>query len=834
MSGLDDCIGRAIAAGKVDRDRGRGAQETYRDLVQRYVDSGTPRQAAEVMAADDVMESITSAVQRRRHTTLAQLKDAAAAQAEFSGSAASDPDRILRTLDTVEKKQRYYEQSFMSGISAFLRQHSTDVLGRVREKARLGNIARELHGENTGDASAKLMAQAIGQQMERARALFNALGGDIGKLDGWGLPHSHNAAKMRQAGFDGWWREIWDNNRLDWSRIRNFETGKPFAPTAGARPFEADARRFLREVYDGITTGGWDTRTPSGQTGGKALYNRGKEHRVLHFRDADAWMAYNEAFGETNVFDTVVRHLRAQARDIALMEQLGPNPKAGLELRAQILTKEVAGPAGSARVRDMGFLPRDLRAQIDRKTKKARVMLRHLTGDAGVPHDEQIARWFGGVRNLLTAAQLGGATISQVTDLATMRLAAKAAGLNPRSPFLQASRIMTRGMGADEARAYGYIFDTLFDTNAAHARLMGDVYSPETTQRITNFVMRANGMAYLTDRARTSMRLSFAHELGEQAGKRFDQLDPRLRNFLANRDLTPAEWDQLRDPAVMFTTPTGAKAITPTWFAEHSSLPRLEAERLGAKLGAIVEDFAELGVPTASTRGRASILGDTRAGTFSGELLRSGVMYKSYGLSLMFTHLRRGMEMNSNWSRAGYFMALTGTTMALGAVAVQLKAIARGEDPRPMDQTGFWGAAFFQGAGVGIFGDFFTSTTSRAGGRLAETAAGPVVGVVGDVLRAVNSNVVRVAEGGNAHIGRDAVNLGRRYNPLASYWPTRVALDRMLWDQLQMILDPEAERAFQEQAGRLRRDFGTEHWWRKGEAMPRRGPDLSNAMGGVR
>ncbi|MDV7396552.1 hypothetical protein RZS08_34470, partial [Arthrospira platensis SPKY1] len=111
-------------------------------------------------------------------------------------------------------------------------------------------------------------------------------------------------------------------------------------------------------------------------------------------------------------------------------------------------------------------------------------------------------------------------------------------------------KLMTRGLTPDEARAYGYVFDTLFNQGAAHSRFMGDVWAPEITSRITNGVLRANGLAYITDRSRTAMRISFAHELGERAGRSFDQLEPELQRFLTNRGLTPAEWDILRDPAV--------------------------------------------------------------------------------------------------------------------------------------------------------------------------------------------------------------------------------------------------------------------------------------------
>jgi len=582
--------------------------------------------------------------------------------------------------------------------------------------------------------------------------------------------------------------------------------------------------------------------------GGAAMYNRRKEHRVLHFRDGDAWMQYNDAFGQYNPFEAIVGELRGMARDIALMSNFGPNPTQGVEFRAQILTKQVAGVAGEQRVAGMDALTggirasvrdlkqvRTLRSVIDRKNKKARVVLRHLNGAANSPHDSYMAAFFAGTRNLLTAAQLGAAPLSQITDLATMRLAAKAIGMNPTGPLVQAMKLLTSNISQAEARDMGYVFDTWFNTGSAHARFMGDVWSPEITSRITNAVLRANGLAMMTDRARTALRVTFSHELGEQAGKAFGDLDPKLKRFLENRGLTAEEWDLLRHPDAMFTTPTGGRVISPSWFVEHSSLPRAQSERLSLKLGGIIEAHTEFGVPTASARGRATLLGDAPPGSFAGELLRSSASYKSYSLALMFNQLQRMAEMSSLTEKGTYIAAFMAQMTIMGAVAVQLKEIAKGRDPRPMDSSKFWTAAFLQGGGVGIFGDFFSSTTSRAGGGLGETLAGPVVGLAGDLGRAVNSNAARVADGKDPLIGRDVANLIRRYNPLATFQPmlpvpTRLAMDRLLWDNLQQVLDPEANDQWHRAERRLQREYGTQSWWRRGETAPRRGPDFSNAM----
>lgn len=830
MTDLAACIQRAIDDQQLDPERGRRAQQAWQEQVQRHADAGADPGVARQLAAEDVMDAIAAGNRRKRHRTLAQIRNAAQAQRDFAGIAATNPDALPRSVEFVEANRAALEQRYMARLSAFLQANRTKVTGGLRNRALVEDVTRELHGQHTGNVNAAEMARSVEAVQEIARRHFNMLGGDIGKLENRGVAHSHNARAIEAAGFDRWFATLWDGKLIDWHRITDFATNKPFTATPGGRPNRAAAERFLRDVYEGIVSGGWDTREPTGRWGTGATAQRRKEHRVLHFTDGDAWLAYNGQFGSANPFDAIVGELRGMARDIALMQAFGPDPRLGFELRAQIMHKDVAGTAGAQPAWNI-VGSRPLRDVVGRKTNKARAMFRHVTGEANTPLDGGMATFFAGVRNVLTAAQLGSAVLSSVTDLVTVRMAAKAMGMAPIGPYQRALSLMTNRITQQEAADLGYVMDTWFHTGAAQARMIGDVWSPEWTNRLTNFTMRSTGLSFWTDHARSAMRMTFSVELGEQAARAFDELDPRLRGFLAARAITPADWDALRGADVLYQMPSGGRAISPAWFAEHSPLPMIEREAIAARLSRAVEDFTELGVPSASLRGRVTITGDMRPGSAGGELLRSTAMYKSFALSMMFNHFRRAMELRDTGSGAMYAGALIAQLTLMGGIAIQLKELAKGRDPRDMTSPQFWGAAALQGGGIGIFGDFLTATSSRTGGGLAETVAGPVVGLAGDLGRAVNSNIARLAEGRAPLIGRDVVNLARRYSPLASHAALRTALDRIVWDQLQALIDPEAR----EEWGMARRravQSGTDFFWQRGAMAPERGPNVQNAIGG--
>ncbi|SDW15148.1 hypothetical protein SAMN05444336_101255 [Albimonas donghaensis] len=832
MADLFDCLQSAMDAGLVDPQRGTAAQRDYQDLFERYR-RHAPDAAAAAMAAEDVKKSVARAATSRRHTVLAQLQRMRANQ-HFVGQA-ERPDLAVKSLlergegrghaqEAVRSTRDAISRQLRGMIPEFLKRNARDLTGRPRDRALLGDVVRELHGEGSGNGEAARMAGAVQKAFERARTLFNAHGGDIGELEDFGLPHSHDPRRLRRAGFDAWRAEI--QPRLDWSRIIDHQTDRPFASSRGAPPDAAAADRFLRDIYSNLTTHGWDDRVPSLMPGGAALANRRAEHRVLHFRDASSWLAYNDAFGQANPFDAIVAHLDGMARDIALMRVLGPNPKAGLEhaiQTAQRVASQAADPVAERRVK--------------RASVQARAMLAHLTGSANDPADSGMAAFLAGTRNVLTAAQLGSALLSAPTDLWTQHMAARAVGIGHGKVFARFVSLMASGSTRETAARMGYIADTLADTGSTAARYLGDVWSPEITERLASGVMRASGLARWTDMNRLAFQMEFAGLLAEQAGRTLDQVDEPLRSILRGRGFDDAEWTRLADPALHFRTDAGETFLAPMHWREAAlaaGLENAEAEGLAIRLQALIEEQMEFAVPSVSLDARTSLIGEAPPGTIYGELIRSTAMYKNFALSLTLNQVRRTMARPGAMNRALYAAQLMAGLTLLGGVSVQLKEVAKGRDPRPMDDPAFWGAAVFQGGGLGIFGDFFSASTSRAGGGFAETLAGPVVGLGADVARAVASNADRAAQGKAPLIGRDAVNLARRYTPGSSLWYGRLALDRLVWDQLQDMLDPEARTLWRRQERKALRDRGNAAWWRKGETAPDRAPSFSSLAGDAR
>jgi len=532
-------------------------------------------------------------------------------------------------------------------------------------------------------------------------------------------------------------------------------------------------------------------------------------------------MEYNTAFGDGDPLTAVVGSLDQMTREIALMKVFGPNPNAGLEYAIQTIEKRVS-TSGNAK----------LRARAEASAKQARVLMHHATGANNQAVHEGWAKALSTVRHINVATKLGSAVVSSVTDLATITSGAVAMGRNPAGMLGQAVSMMFSQASVKSAARMGFTADTLLSLGTSSARLTNDVVANDIASRLSGFTIRASGLSYWTDRIRIAVQMETAGHLADNVGRAFDDVDPMLRNLMERNGITARDWTALSEPAAL-AKKGDADFLAPFWWLEHqTTLPRLEAEGLALRLQAALQDQQEMFVPSKRMRATGALIGDSRPGTFGGELLRSSGGFKNYALSLTMGQIYLFNSLPSPQAKAGYLATMLTSTLILGALAMQMKELVKGRDPRPMDENAFWLAAMLQGGGLGIFGDFFFSEQNRFGGGLETTIAGPVVGTASEFLKVGASNIKLATDGKDTQFGGDLAGLVRYNTPVASsYWPTRVAFDRLVADRLQMMLDPEAEARMRRQEKNQKRTYGNASWWQRGQTAPSRAPDFSNILG---
>lgn len=675
------------------------------------------------------------------------------------------------------------------------------------------DLATEIFNNSDGASGNKIAtdgAKAYLKVIEGLRQRFNAAGGDVGRLEYGYIPQPHDAAKVRGRGGEEA-RQAWVD------RIAPLLDRSRYVLEDGARMGDDEFRALLGRAWETISSDGANKREPGAFTGNGAKANAGSESRQIHFKDADAYMAYMKDFGTGSMYDAVIGHVGRMARDIGLIERYGPNPNSQMRLQFDLAERADGGVK-----RDFGLRPESYWDQ--------------LNGTAGTPQSAKLAQLGTDARNIQTFGKLGGAVISSITDLGTF---VTTTGYN-KLPYWDAVSNIGKTAASKDARdfmtSHGIIAESMIgDMN----RWTGDNIRQTWSGRLANSTMKLSLMNAWTDTLRRAFSLTMMQGMARMSRTEWSGLSEWDRTLMQRRGITPADWAVISKAEL--TEFGGKQHLTP------EAIRATGDERAGevvAKVLGLIQDESEFAVmnPDLATKAMASG-GATQRGTVRGELARSVMQFKSFPIAMVSRHWRRMLEAPQVTdgsapalaNRVMYAGALMLTTTALGAIATQAKQIVAGKDP--IDMTGekapkFWAKALAQGGGLSIVGDFLLNDSTEQPGdvysNLVKSAAGPAFGSIGEILSVGKSNTDRALAGKETHTGAQAVRWAKANLPYTGIWYARAAIDHAGLHALQENLSPGYLGKMQQRA---KKDFGQDYWWKPGTGGPERAPDIGKAVG---
>lgn len=703
------------------------------------------------------------------------------------------------------------------------------VLGRRPNRALQSDVVRELHGEASGDATAKALAKSISAVFEDLRQRFNAAGGSIGKLDNFGLPHTHDRMKVKGVGRAAWKGEI--SQLLAPSQMKDPLTGEALDPA------RLDAA--LDHVYTSIVSNNRAHLKPAAQRrGAGSIASQRQDERFLVFRDATSWDAYNRRFGRGDPVQGIFNHINGMAKDIAAMEMLGPNPAGMVEYLKQVVALEIG-----KREADLPTMAAESKIfkgsqaavadwRIDSLWQTLRGRGEVASGVAGVTSD---------IKNVMTAAQLGStAIVAGATDPFIAAAARKLAGL-PITATIGKTIGMLKKAAREDIISSGIVWDEYLHVMGEELRFAGPLVGSEWSRYVADRGVTWSGLKPLTTGRKLVEARAWQRHIAEVGDKTFQQLDARFRTTLEGFGVTPATWNIWRqsiDPAGFVTArqiELGGGSVQYLDMrqgglssADHVAEAKALAHRAAAeKLSEVIHSWQERTVPAGTPNARSVITGKVERGTVAGELIDYLLQYKSFGLSFTTLQLEAMGEMaaarggGKGWRTGlGYIAALAPALALGGAVYIQIKTMLDGKEPADMTDPKFIGQAILTGGGFGLFGDFVKSSENRFGQSLGSSLMGPGIAFLGDSMGLTVGNLMQALQGEDMQIGRDARRYLQRYTPvLSSHWATRGAYNRVVLDNLQWLTDPNADKAFKAQISQAKKN-GTPFFIPPGSMSP--------------
>lgn len=744
-------------------------------------------------------------------------------------------------LNRVDKYKVGVEQEAKSRLVDFLEKTSPTFLGLCENKKLITDLVHEIAGDDTGNPVAKSAAKAWIDTVESLRQRFNAAGGDIGKLEDWLFPQTHdrykitNAARrlaggeLKQAGLtikdtvthkkynpnqnrDAWIDFVWD--KLDRSKYLDDDL----------KPLSDDAMRaLLSDVFETIRTNGANKENVGKVTAGrgKSKANTRQEHRTLMFKDAQARLDYNEVFGSNpSVMGTMMEHIGSMSRDIALMEMLDPSPTNTyntLKRMAQIDTDQQTSSTGKIKSADNSLLD---------------AMWKNLSGSANVVESGFIASIGQGARNLQVAGKLGSAFISSFTDVATYFHTARV----NRMPFARSAMLLVKSLNPTDksdkrfaARA-GIIGDEL---NSAASRFVEGNIGNGITGKLADLTMRLSLLSQWTDAVRRAQSLNTMATFAEATKHNWNDIDGWLRYRLEEFGVSEDVWKALQKckPEELngshFLTINSIKNAA----SKNGDIDGLNVDKLvSTYLSFVMDDsFMASLQPDLMTRSITN-WGKSR-GTVAGEFVRSIFLFKSFPIAMFTRHLQRSRslyryKLQSNGmssavgSRIGYYSTLIASTTLVAWVANMFKDIINGSDVKdPLTFDAIFKRALTSGGGMGFIGNILVSGMDdyKYGHPALMNMAGPVLSTAMDAYTIFDKYK------DNKDIGANVLRIVKGNLPVVNLWYTKQLLNHAVFNQIQEMMNPGYHRRIEQ---KIRKNQGVGYWWKPTDMLPYRMPEI--------
>jgi hypothetical protein len=780
-------------------------------------------QNAAQMAAQQLQSQALLRKQRANLAVIAQHKlTSQFQQGQAAGlSGARAVGEVLEKADIYMKGvAREYFSNLMDAITAV----EPRFFGFMEDAKAVHAFAREVLDGASGASGSKEMQKAARtwlDTIEAMRVRFNRAGGDIGRLAYGYLPQPHDAARVRAVA-----RDVWANKVLPWVD-RSF-----YVDLSGRRMGDAQVLDVLRTAHSSIATDGANTLTPGQFQGTGARANRGTDHRVIHFQDADAYLAYMSEFGSGSVFTAMQKHITGMGRDIGLVESFGPNPAMAFKTLNDMALKADNGVKRFGR-----FLVTNDQ------------MFDVLSGKSGQVEHQRLADIAQGARNVQVFGKLQGAVLSSITDIPTFFITTR---FN-RLPIFDAVTNLVRSFGSDAkefANRSGLISESLIaDMNRWAESNLKDGW----TSKLANATMKVSLLEGWTDGIRRAFSLTMMGGLGKISRTDWANLNAADRTHMEAKGVTPSDWKiwQLAAPEKwresQMLTPESIRNITDDQLrnahliaqvGDATTAARLRDQAATRLLGVITDESEYASVAPDLHARTITTWGGQQRGTMGGELGRSIMLFKGFPISMMTRHWGRVLDDSmAPVSRTEYVASMAVGLTVFGALAMQLKDVKDGKDPRDMTSPKFWLAAFMQGGGTGFIGDLLYQSTggmrSQSGVSTAASTvsavAGPVIGSGAEFLDLTLGNLGQAFKGQETHFGAEAVRFARSHTPFVNLWYAKSAIDHAGLNQLQELLSPGYQSRMRE---RIKRDWGQDMWWPQSSTLPDRAPNLENAFGG--
>ncbi len=737
-----------------------------------------------------------------------------------------DPEGSLRAMLEYDYTGRFkYDNSAPADVATLARTYkgyfSKDLIGlmeKFRSKIPGGldlklstrvrdvrDLVKGIYGEAIENAEIAAMAKTYSAASKSMIKYMRELGAPARFAENW-VPQSWDRTLVKAAG--------------EKEFIEQMVSSLDMSKTNGGFVDEAAFRAYLKETYDDIVTNGLSRAVRENTinveealgAGGGGLFRE----RSFQFKNADAFLAAHDKFGQGDLFENMIKQIDHASRELALIRTFGPNYTSTFTRLNHVgLEAQIKGEAKSRFWASNQNLFNFLTGNVN--------------GDAPTT-PSAIADALASIRIAKLGASLGSSLLSSVSDLGTTIAAAKLVGASIPKIMKNYVKLFVGNKAARlEAAAMGNVIDGIITNVGQVARSMaeqdvvrGSIFSGvrEFATRGTEAVVRLGGLTRHTQAIKNAFEMAVNIEYGSYSHLSFKDIPKGAKRWLDTTGITESDWKVLR---AAYDKEGGF--IEPGKIADMNVLEKWLSS---------VNAATRIAVPEPSTLVHTILGGNLAKNTWYSELLKGITQMKSYVLSVGIIQsqlLRNNILLATKGSKLGHMVAYMASSVPLAMLGIQLKELAAGKNARDFSDPKLYAEASLQVSSLpgDLLQQFINASSPK---DLVNYVGGTVPTLTASAmfhLYAANKGYMKGDEkAARANLARTIDDFKKALLPGQNLWYTKLATDRLVFDQLQKLVDPYAQQAYIRGQQRLRKRTGQEYWWEKGEVAPSSFPTISD------
>ena len=106
-----------------------------------------------------------------------------------------------------------------------------------------------------------------------------------------------------------------------------------------------------------------------------------------------------------------------------------------------------------------------------------------------------------------------------------------------------------------------------------------------------------------------------------------------------------------------------------------------------------------------------------------------------------------------------------------------------------------------------------------------------MVSLGSDLIAKTIGNIGEAAQGKPTHLPKELLDFVHYNLPGNNLFYARLAFNRVLFDQIELMIDPKAPQRLRDLQRKQKKDYGNDFFWAPGSMTPKRAPNLAPMVG---